>query len=211
MTTLLNSGVRAVIDDKLSLRDANARFNLSGESTVYPWVKHFQTSGAGALSGIKRGRPNKPEPIHKDITSLPSLRDNSPDTLAELRYLRAEVAWLKKVEGLDGGKFQRRKALIIQELRRKYGLNDLLRAAGMARSTFYHNLSAIRKDDKHQTLKERILDIYQLHKGRYGYRRITLALRCDGCLINHKTDQRIIGELSLRAVIRVRKYGSWKG
>lgn len=203
--------VRAVIDDKLSLRDATAKFNLSGESTVYQWVKRFQASGAGALSGIKSGRPKKPEPMHKDITSPPALHDNSPDAQAELRYLRAEVAWLKRAEGLDGGKFQRRKALIIQELRREHGLNDLLRAAGMARSTFYHNLSALRKADKYLALKELILDIYHLHKGRYGYRRITLALRRSNGPVNHKTVQRLMGELSLRAVIRIRKYRSWKG
>ncbi|ECS7582287.1 IS3 family transposase [Salmonella enterica] len=203
--------VRAVINDKLSLRDATAKFNLSGESTVYQWVKRFQASGAGALSGIKSGRPKKPEPMHKDITSPPAPHDNSPDAQAELRYLRAEVAWLKRAEGLDGGKFQRRKALIIQELRREHGLNDLLRAAGMARSTFYHNLSALRKADKHLALKELILDIYHLHKGRYGYRRITLALRRSNGPVNHKTVQRLMGELSLRAVIRIRKYRSWKG
>uniref|UniRef100_UPI001114304F IS3 family transposase n=1 Tax=Candidatus Pantoea varia TaxID=1881036 RepID=UPI001114304F len=99
---------------------------------------------------------------------------------------------------------------MIQELRRELGLNDLLRAAGMARSTFYHNLCALRKTDKHQILKERILEIYLHHNGRYGYRRITLTLRHGGCPINHKTVQRLMGELSLRAVIRVRKYRSWK-
>jgi len=144
--------VRAVINDKLSLRDATAQFNLPNESTVYQWVKRFQASGAGALSGLKRGRPKKPEPMHKDITSPPAPCDNSPDAQAELRYLRAEIALLKRAEGLDSGKFQHRKALIIQELRREHGLNDLLRAAGMARSTFYHNLCALRKTDKHQTL-----------------------------------------------------------
>lgn len=54
--------VRAVINDKLSLRDATAQFNLPNESTVYQWVKRFQASGAGALSGLKRGRPKKPAP-----------------------------------------------------------------------------------------------------------------------------------------------------
>lgn len=203
--------VHAVIDDKLSLRDATPKFNLSGESIVYQWVKRFQASGAGALSGIKSGRPKKPEPMHKDITSPPAPHDNSPDAQAELRYLRAEVAWLKRAEGLDGGKFQHRKALIIQELRREHCLNDLLRAAGMARSTFYHNLSALRKADKHLALKELILDIYHYHKGRYGYRRITLALRRSNGPVNHKTVQRLMAELSLRAVIRIRKYRSWKG
>ncbi|MFC6379797.1 hypothetical protein [Tatumella terrea] len=47
--------VRAVIGDKLSLRDATAEFNLSGERTVYPWVKRVKASGAGALTGIKNG------------------------------------------------------------------------------------------------------------------------------------------------------------
>ena len=84
--------VHAAIDDKISLRDATAKFNLPNESTVYQWIKRFQASGAGALSGLKRGRPKKPEPMHKDITSPPAPRDNSPDAQAELRYLRAEVA-----------------------------------------------------------------------------------------------------------------------
>ncbi|HBV39972.1 MAG TPA: hypothetical protein DEF05_09895 [Erwinia sp.] len=118
--------VRAVIDDKLSLRNATAKFNLSGERTVYQWVKRFQASGAGALSGIKSGRPKKPEPMHKDINSPSAPRDNPPDAQAEVRYFRAEVGWLKRAKGMDGGKFQRRKALIIQELRREHGLNDLL-------------------------------------------------------------------------------------
>lgn len=84
--------VHAAIDDKISLRDATAKFNLLNESTVYQWIKRFQASGAGALSGLKRGRPKKPDPMHKDITSPPVPRDNSPDAQAELRYLRAEVA-----------------------------------------------------------------------------------------------------------------------
>lgn len=113
--------VRAVIDDKLSLRDATAKFNLSGESTVYQWVKRFQASGAGALSGIKSGRPKSRNLCIRTSPPPPAPHDNSPDAQAELRYLRAEVAWLKRAEGLDGGKFQRRKALIIQELRREHG------------------------------------------------------------------------------------------
>lgn len=39
--------VRAVIDDKLSLRDVTAKFNLPNEGTVYQWIKRFQASGPG--------------------------------------------------------------------------------------------------------------------------------------------------------------------
>ncbi|HBQ0445534.1 TPA: IS3-like element ISKpn1 family transposase, partial [Klebsiella pneumoniae] len=41
--------------------------------------------------------------------------------------------------------------------------------------------------------------------------RITLALRKQGLRINHKTVQRLMAELSLRSVIRAKKYRAWKG
>ncbi|WP_228712554.1 IS3 family transposase [Klebsiella pneumoniae] len=58
--------------------------------------------------------------------------------------------------------------------------------------------------DRYAGLKENIRKIYHYHKGRYGYRRITLALRKQGLRINHKTVQRLMAELSLRSVIRAK-------
>ncbi len=97
------------------------------------------------------------------------------------------------------------KALIISEL-----LRDLLRAAGMSRSTWYYNMNA-KQGDRYAGLKENIRKIYHYHKGRYGYRRITLALRKQGLRINHKTVQRLMAELSLRSVIRAKKYRKENG
>ncbi len=98
------------------------------------------------------------------------------------------------------------KALIISELRHEHALRDLLRAAGMSRSTWYYNMNALKQGDRYAGLKENIRKIYHYHKGRYGYRRITLALRKQGLRINHKTVQRLMAELSLRSVIRAKKY-----
>jgi putative transposase len=81
----------------------------------------------------------------------------------------------------------------------------------MARSTWYHNLSALKRMDKYADIKRQIRDIYFYHKGRYGYRRITFILKKQGNKINHKTVQRLMAELSLKALIRVKKYRSWKG
>lgn len=148
------TGVRAVIGDKLSLRYATAKVNLSGESTVYQWVKRFKASGAGALTGIKSGRPKKWNPCIR--TSPP--RQNYAKIPLMFRSGCATFA--------PGSTVQRRKVLIIQEMRRGLGLNDLLRAVGMACSTLYPNLSVPGKADKHRTLKERIPDIYHHHKGR---------------------------------------------
>lgn len=103
------------------------------------------------------------------------------------------------------------KALIISELRHEHALRDLLRAAGMSRSTWYYNMNALKQGDRYAGLKENIRKIYHYHKGRYGYRRITLALRKQGLRINHKTVQRLMAELSLRSVIRAKNIVPRKG
>lgn len=101
--------------------------------------------------------------------------------------------------------------MIISELRHKRTLRDLLCAAGMSRSTWYYNMNALKQVDRCAGLKDKISEIYHYHKGRYGYRRVTLSLRRLGLLVNHKTVQRLMTELSLRSLIRVKKYRSWKG
>ena len=56
-----------------------------------------------------------------------------------------------------------------------------------------------------------IYTIYHKHKGRYGYRRITLELRNGRRLINHKTVKKLMDELGLRSEVRKVKYRSYKG
>lgn len=204
--------VLKALSEELTMREAAARFNISNESVVRHWVKVYKVTGEEGLLNIKPGRS-------KDMTKsqkTPPLTDAeleklSPEELrAELRYLRAENACLK-AEGLSSKREKRQKARIISELRLKHALGDLLRAAGMSRSTWYHNMNALKRVDRHAGLKDKIREIYHYHKGRYGYRRITLSLRKQGVLINHKTVQRLMAELSLRSVIRVKKYRSRKG
>lgn len=90
-------------------------------------------------------------------------------------------------------------------------MRDLLRAAKLPRSTWYHNLRRLTQPDSDADLKTQISEIYQYHKGCYGYRRITVWLRRQGLSINHKVVQRLMEELGLKALIRVKKYRSWKG
>ena len=66
------------------------------------------------------------------------------------------------------------------ELRPQYPLAALLRAASLARSTFYYQQAALKVVDKYAAIKEQIKALYERHKGRYGYRRITAALRKQG-------------------------------
>jgi putative transposase len=99
----------------------------------------------------------------------------------------------------------------VLELRQQYPIASLLKVAGLARSTFYYQQKASLKQDKHGQLKESIRVLFERHQGRYGYRRITAAIRQLGTRINHKTVQRRMDELGLKSLVRVKKYRSYKG
>ena len=60
-------------------------------------------------------------------------------------------------------------------------------------------------------VKQQIQSIYQAHKGRCGYRRIRLALRHMGIDLNHKTVQRLMGLLNLKALGSKKRYRSYRG
>jgi putative transposase len=80
----------------------------------------------------------------------------------------------------------------------------------MARSSYYYYQKK-HQTDKYKDLKDLIEVIYHRHKGRSGYRRITLEIRNKGILINPKTVLRLMKLLGLKSLIRAKKYKSYKG
>jgi len=57
-------------------------------------------------------------------------------------------------------------------------------------------------------LKAEIKAIYEEHDGRYGYRRIRDELANRRQKVNHKKIQRIMKELGLKCLVRMKKYKS---
>lgn len=97
------------------------------------------------------------------------------------------------------------------ELRQGHDLAVLLKVAELSRSTFYYQVKVQQASDRHADLKSRICGLYECHKGRYGYRRITAALRQAGETVNHKTVQRLMQALGLKSLVRPKKYRSYRG
>ena len=81
----------------------------------------------------------------------------------------------------------------------------------MARSVFYYHLKRLKTIDKYSNEKESIKLIFHEHKGRYGYRRVTAEMHNRGFMLNHKTIQRLMGDLGLKSKIRMVRYRSYKG
>lgn len=67
------------------------------------------------------------------------------------------------------------------------------------------------RPDPDEELKHLIQAIYNEHEGRFGYRRIRDELRNRGHQVNHKKVQRIMKELGLKCLVRIKKYRSYKG
>lgn len=88
-------------------------------------------------------------------------------------------------------------------------MKHLLRAAGMARSTYYYLLSE--RPDKYASIKEEIRRIYSENKGRYGCRRVWQALRVAGWVISRKTVARLMHMMSLFGITPKRHYRSYQG
>ena len=87
----------------------------------------------------------------------------------------------------------------------------ILLAAQMPKSVYYYWREASSKADPYQDAREQIAQIFNAHQGRYGYRRVHLELRNQQQYLNHKTVQKLMGQLGLKSTVRPKRYQSYKG
>ncbi|MHC5311078.1 IS3 family transposase [Myroides sp. LJL116] len=89
--------------------------------------------------------------------------------------------------------------------------------ANIPYSSFYYHLKSQGSFlCKHEALVKQIKSIYHSHRGRYGYRHITLTInktrkKKNQPTVNHKTVLKILKELGLKSITRLKKYNSYKG
>ena len=104
-------------------------------------------------------------------------------------------------------------ARIIDSLREKYPLKDLLIYLKFPKSTYMYWKKNFDRPNKDEKLEEQIKIIRKDHPN-YGYRRIHAMLRRLGILINKKKVQRLVQKLKLQVTNfarKSRKYYSYKG
>ena len=90
-------------------------------------------------------------------------------------------------------------------------MKDLLQLSELSRSTFYYYVKHP-KQEKYSNEKQEIQEIFKSNKGRYGYRRVLMAMREKGYSINHKTVLKLMKSLGLKGKQRKNdKYHSYKG
>ncbi|MFS9164708.1 IS3 family transposase [Streptococcus mitis] len=202
--------INKVIHEGWTKDRVSLEYGLPSRTILLNWLAQYKKNGYTIVEKTRGRVPKmgrKPQTRPEERTELERLQ-------AENEYLRAENAIPKKVKRtpIEGGKRERRKTEIVQELMTEFSLDILLKAIKLARSTYYYHLKQLDKPDKDQELKAEIQSIFIEHKGNYGYRRIYFELRNRGYLVNHKRVQRLMKVLNLQAKMRQkRKYSSHKG
>jgi len=87
----------------------------------------------------------------------------------------------------------------------------LLIIARFPRSTYYHHQKHTADPGKHVEEQSEIRSICDEHKGRYGYRRVTLELHQRGYHTNHKLVMKLMKQDNLTCQLRRKKYRSYRG
>ncbi|MDU4226142.1 MAG: IS3 family transposase [Finegoldia magna] len=102
---------------------------------------------------------------------------------------------------------------MVKKLKEKgYRLKYLLIAIDLPKSTYYFEINKVDAVKiRNKNIENKISDIFNNHKGRYGVRRVYRELLNQGYTINHKKVQRIMHELKLFGKRPREKYHSYKG
>ncbi|PFY41855.1 IS3 family transposase [Bacillus toyonensis] len=192
-------------DQGTSSDEAAAIFNIPSSGLIRKWRKQFASQGTDALISKKEGRLNMMKKTKKSTTPM---KESIEELQIEVERLRMENAYFKKVECLSS---KQDKVKVLFELKAEFPIHALIKLACIPRSTYYYWLKKRNAPDKDAEIKALIQTIYNEHKGRYGYRRIRDELMNRGYPINHKKVQRIMIELGLACLVRIKKYRSYKG
>jgi transposase len=95
--------LKRVWDEQLSHHEAMAIFNIRQSGAIARWERQYHSGGIDALAPRRRGRPKAMKPPEDKPKTA---EDQTPDErtreqlLKENEYLRAEVAYLKKLDAL---------------------------------------------------------------------------------------------------------------
>ena len=202
--------VRAVVDGGMTKPEAMARFGITSTTSLKTWLRAYREGGPGALRPKPRGR-------HKGTSSPPKKTTREQELERRVRKLKAENAYLKKIDSPEGGEAlpNREKAAVVSELSGQYPLSDLLECAGLARSSYYYALSHPKAPTRPE-LRGAVAEILSRTPSGCGHRQVAMWLRAElGARVADKTVLEMMREMGVSCGIRretgYHRYNSYRG
>lgn len=206
----------------------NGVLGLLPESRISAMVeeKHEKPKGEApdAPSPRPKPAPAPPQAVCEDDGPLP----DDPDALKKMvGDLRLRLAISEEVVGVlkadprakAGGLTNKEKTAVASRLEGRFPLRELLAALSLKRSTYYYDLEALTRPDKHAALKGRIACVFEASGRTWGSERIWATLRhgLDGLpaqRVSEKVVRRLMAETGCAVVYAKkprRSYSSYKG
>jgi transposase InsO family protein/transposase-like protein len=180
--------------------------------TLYNWKN--QLLGREAPASMKRDKPPPSEADRDELErQVEALRRDIRNLRLEHDLLQKANDLLKKYLGVNLKLLSNReKTILVDALKEKYGLVELLERLGLARSTYFYHRSRMRVADKYADVRRTMSDIFESNHRSYGYRRIQASLNRQRVFISEKVVQRLMKQEGLRAARpRRRRYRSYVG
>lgn len=211
--------VRLAEEGHLTRREISDRLGLCGAPMVTKWVTIARKHGLEALVPREEKKRIEERALHATGAvpdDIEELRRQNERLRLENAVLEKTIEILKKDPGVDHRALtNREKALIVDALRGTFPIQLLLERLGLARSSFYYQLSAMSAGDRYAALRERIRGIFHRFRATRGYRFIWAALRRgdEPVRVSEKVVRRIMAEEGLVVVYnkKKRRYSSYAG
>lgn len=155
-----------------------------------------------------------------DFNTEPSKQQDISELQEQIKQLQMEVDvlkealnLLKKDPGINITELKNHeKAVVIDAMKNKYPLPQLLKFLRIAKSSYYYQENVIKKPDKYYELRIKIKEIFKECRNCYGYRRIHEELKKLGNTVSEKIVRRIMkAENLVVPAKRTKKYSSYRG
>jgi putative transposase len=179
--------------------------------SLYKWKKELLSEEAVNMS--EPGKPKLSDGKEALLTEIDSLRKQIYRQQMELDILNKAAEIIKKDQGIDPRKLaNKEKTSLIDALRMKYPLNELLRMTGLPKSSYFYQKEAQIRPDKYVALRTEVKKVFDDNQSRYGYRRVHAIIKRRGNTISEKVIRRIMEEEQLVVPCKKkRRYSSYKG
>ena len=213
--------VVSVVSGEKTAKDLKAEIGVS-PSAISQWKR--QLLGERNIPEMVQKHKDKPQ---KDSAQSPSDLREECDTLRKERDRLKKLVYqlqmekdifeeiakiVKKDRGIDIDTLSNReKAMVIDVLTGRYPIKHLLIALHMAKSSYFYQRAAIKKD-KYSLVRKALRDAFSENRTCYGYRRLHAVITSQGTTISEKVILRLMHEEDLVvSSVKRKKYSSYKG
>ena len=191
-------------------------------SAISQWKRRLLGDGEQSTMGKNKPRsagdqqPESESNLREQCETLKTERDKLQRQVNQLQMekdiMEKAASVLKKRGGIDIEKLSNReKAMVVDALASSYPVQQLLVAVHMAKSSFFYQRNAMKRD-KYAAVRAHLHTAYKKGRGCYGYRRLHIVLTAGGEILSQKVVLRLMHEEQLAVFLPKRKkYSSYMG